>query len=205
MDGDSSAMDGPSFPPGRRHRRFPLTRIDGIALATMSIAAALLAIVHLAPKAVRLDELTTAYRSDHLKLVELARQVERLESIAGTLRNDPGFAEQIARIEFAAGRQGEEVIPVDPSLRLKSQPSFSPMDEPVTSVVRGSTAAMLLRPIAESSVIRCTAVVIAASLMVFGLILSSDRSEGEVKAATSNLAAWTRRGLRRYRRSGPHR
>jgi len=204
MEGDSSATEGHFSGRGGGLSGLGALLISDRTAASFAATVAgvgLFALLHLAPKIVRVEELTTDYRSEHVRLLKLERQVQRLERVAEALRHDPGFAEQIARIELSAGRQGEEVIAVDPSLRLQPNQERAPIPE---ASREPSLTAVAATPFARSTPLRITVAFVAAALLAYGLLIGSSDRGRAASRAVGEVLRWTERGIARYRRSGPH-
>jgi cell division protein FtsB len=81
-------------------------------------AAGCLAAVALAPKLLQGQILAEQYAENQRRLVLLERETLQLAQVVQALERDPTFAEELARVEFDAYRPGEELIPVEPALRL---------------------------------------------------------------------------------------
>jgi hypothetical protein len=92
-------------------------------------AAALFALLALAPRVRIYRELGREYADLHTRLVEQERQVEYLGQVADALEHDPHFAEELARVEFDAAGP-EERIPVDPRLSLQGGRDRAPAAPP---------------------------------------------------------------------------
>lgn len=93
-------------------------------------AAALFALVSLAPKLATFLALRDQSLAQQHELVQLEREQAELERVIAALEHDPLFAAEMARMEFDAVRPGEEILAVDSDLILtpnKSSPSVQPM------------------------------------------------------------------------------
>ena len=184
---------------------YPVPRADGESWASalafwsaLLLAGLLLATVLLAPKAKTLAELGVEYATNQVRLVELERRAIELEEVAEALREDPSFAAELARMEFAAGQPGEERISIPADLRLvAAKPSQS---IPAAPVNRGwQFPAALLELVASSAWLRRTLLVLAATLVLGAFLLCSAEAGVQVVSRhTHRLAGGV---SRRYRKT----
>lgn len=81
-------------------------------------AAVLFASVTLAPKLVLWHELEIETLDQQQQLVQLERQVQHLDKVVFSLEHDRRFQSELAQREMGRSPSGEELISVDPSLRV---------------------------------------------------------------------------------------
>jgi cell division protein FtsB len=93
-------------------------------------AAAIYALVALAPRYLTYLHLHRQFHENQLQLVALERQTRRLEQITTSLRNDPAFARELARMDFRTAKPDEQRIPVDAELSLSIRPSGPELEVP---------------------------------------------------------------------------
>ena len=87
---------------------------------TLVVAGMLFAAVVLAPKFATQHQLQTRFAENQLRLVELERQAAELERLVHALENDPHFAAELAKLDFAPADSGEEQIAVSAELRWQA-------------------------------------------------------------------------------------
>lgn len=81
------------------------------------LAAGFYGAVHLSPRLLTMVKLQHEYDTNHLRLVSLEGQLQKLDHMAKALEDDPDFAAAMARVEFSADRPGEQRIPLEPHLQ----------------------------------------------------------------------------------------
>lgn len=125
-------------------------------------AAMLFASVTLAPKVLEQARLKNEFDAGQHRLVQIEQQNEQLERVVGAIREDPEFAAEMTRIEFDAVRPDEEIIPVEPSLKLGPQLA---MPRPVVPVP-ATWYQPYLTPLATDVVLRQRLLIGAALLVI---------------------------------------
>lgn len=95
------------------------------------IAGVLYGSVAMAPKLRTYVDLDEEYITAQTQLVQLEQQVLELKKITESLEKDPGLLEELARIDLDATRPGEEQIPLQDNLTLKSRITQPRMAEPI--------------------------------------------------------------------------
>jgi cell division protein FtsB len=126
-------------------------------------ATAAFAAVGLSPKLMEKARLAGEYTANHERLLRIERENEQLQRVIDAIRNDPEFASELKRVEFDAVGTGEEIIPVDTSLKLEPREIASTVTVPVVSPVWYQP---LVAPFAERRLLRQTLLAAAAALIV---------------------------------------
>lgn len=100
---------------------------------SLAISGGLFALLVLSPKIVHLRDLDRTYRRQQFELVILQEQNHKLDQAVKSLRDDPRFLAELARVEFRAKGLGEENLPVEAPLRLPDPrvPQSAPAMPPV--------------------------------------------------------------------------
>ncbi|MFN0051167.1 MAG: septum formation initiator family protein [Planctomycetales bacterium] len=128
------------------------------------VAGGLYGAVVLSPKLLAHAALQAQFSSNQWRLVELERQVERLEAVVAAQRNDPSFIREQARSDFSVSAPDEQRIPVESHLTLRigqvrtertSSPPASPLPIPLLKWITESRK--------TSNLLLCT-----AALLVVG-------------------------------------
>lgn len=111
--------DHPTTPEGR------FGWVSSIAFwVCLSFSAALYAAVSLAPKLLTCVELGQQQHVNQLRLVALEEDDRRVERIIAALKDDPRYARELARQDFAAEPSSEENrIHLDPELSVEARPA----------------------------------------------------------------------------------
>ena len=104
---------------------------------TLLVAAGLFGAVSLSPKLAAYLSLQDRYYAQQLELVQLEQQQRELERVITSMKEDPQFAAELARLEFDAVRPGEEILSVDSALTLDPK---TPTAKPV--IARAPEAAI---------------------------------------------------------------
>ncbi|MDQ3333522.1 MAG: hypothetical protein M3552_23230, partial [Planctomycetota bacterium] len=128
------------------------------------IAGGLFAAVALAPKLETLAELKLRYAENQHRLVAMERQANELQSVADALEHDPAFASELAKLEFAAGRRGDESIAVAAELRLGGQRDAM-LDATTPPNTAGSVTQAMLSPLANHRGLRIAMLMVAGGLV----------------------------------------
>ena len=120
----SAAMKAESS--SRSAQSLPTETIFGMAVSLafwicLLFSAMLFAMVGLSPKFQVYTQLRAQFDANQLRLVALEQHGEQLQRVIDAIRTDKDFESELTRIEFDALRPGEEVIPVDVSLRLDAK------------------------------------------------------------------------------------
>lgn len=166
---------------------------------TLLVAGALFAVVSLAPKLKRLAELDAKYAENQLRLVELERQAIELEKVAEAIEHDPAFAAELARLEFAAGSDGER-IDVPAELRLGAGEDAA---EPATAAVKShwSVPPEVLGPLATHRGLRATLLATAAVLVLVAFVFLNEEQAATVQAVVRTSKETARGVAERYRKA----
>lgn len=167
---------------------------------TLLVAAFLFATVALAPKLQTLAAMDAEYAENQFRLVELERQANELGKVAEALENDPSFATELAKLEFAAVRAGDERIAVPDELQL------GVADLPLRGADydigrRVPLPPLLLTPLATNAVVRSSLLVLAALLAMTAFAVITAEHAATVKRIASRTAAATRAAADRYRKA----
>ncbi len=104
----------------------PPDTISGMAISLafwlcLLLSAALFGLVALSPKLFVYLQLRSQFDSNQSRLVHLELQADQLQRVIHAIKNDKDFASELTRIEFDAVRPGEEVIPVESTLKLDAR------------------------------------------------------------------------------------
>jgi hypothetical protein len=86
----------------------------------LGISAAIFSIVFLAPRLRTYRDLKRQYDGQQAELIGSERDVEYLHKVVDALRHDPGFAAEMARVDFGVAG-AEERIPVAAGLSLHGE------------------------------------------------------------------------------------
>jgi hypothetical protein len=181
----------------------PPETVSGLVVSLLfwlSLVAATLmfAAVGLSPKVLERLRLTEQYEASQLRLVQTELQNDQLERVLDAIRRDKEFAAEMTRIEFDAMRKDEEIIPVDPALRL------SPRELAATrssAVIPAAWYRPLLVPFAENDLLRRNLLIAAAITVVVSFTWLQPNRSRQASAPTRSVPSlWS--GLRaRYVRS----
>lgn len=174
-------------------------RITFAFWGTLLAAGALFAAVSFAPKLLTLSKLDADYAANQLRLVELERQAIELEKVADALEHDPAFAAELAKLEFAAGRAGDEGITVPEDLRLGAGGGSEATGMATPTGPRWSIPAVLLEPLATHRALRATLLATAAALVLTGFLLFNERQAATARAITRQTRETVRGVINRYR------
>jgi cell division protein FtsB len=137
---------------------------------TLLTAGGVLAAVALAPKLKTLGELQTEYAQNQLRLVELERRANDLERVAEALERDPAFSSELAKLEFAAARPGEEYIAVPRELQLGADARPTPQPDHLQPP-RWPVPRTLLDTLATKSHFRAALLTIASLLVLVAFLI----------------------------------
>lgn len=166
---------------------------------TLLAAGMLFAAVSFAPKLKRLADLDAEYAANQLRLVEMERQAIGLEKVVEALEHDPAFAAELARLEFAAGRSGEERITVPEELRLGAGDGSRATKPVMPTGGRWAVPPALLGPAATHGGVRATLLAAAAALVLVAFLLLNERQAATVRAVVQKTRAAARTLTARYR------
>ncbi len=141
---------------------------------TLILAAALYAVVALAPKLADFANVRTRYASNAHRLVELESEVEYLERVTAALKTDPRFARQLALASQGERGQTDEVIPVTQELIFSGipRPELSEA-EPQKSWWMTVVAYLASHPDYRSTMLMCS-----AALTLFAFTFLNDSENG---------------------------
>lgn len=161
--------------------------------------ASCFAAVALAPKLLQAQRLAALYAENQHRLSALEQQTLQLARVVQALQQDPTFVEELARVEFDAFRPGEEVLPVEPDLRLNQKP--------VVTMPRREWASgehPWLRRLATDQTLRNRLLVTAALLVVAAFTWLQDIPPRQVPspAALRSSTLWSQL-CARYLRPSP--
>jgi hypothetical protein len=160
---------------------------------SLFIAAALFAVLALAPKLRTYRELSLEYDSLHRQLVSTERRTECLAKVADALEHDPDFAAELARTNFDAS-VGEERIPVGPQLRLAAWDS-----EPTIAASHASSSValldgMLLNTLSDDRTVRVSLLAAAALLVLVSFAFcgesTANRGDKDSSRPRLHIRAW---------------
>lgn len=158
-------------------------------------ASGLFAGVTLSPKLLARQALAERYRDQQLRLLRIEQQVEQLDRVVVALERDPHFAAEIARLEFDVARPGEEIIPVEQGLTLRTA-ADPPMSGISTAVEAPSWQPSLAR-LATDRRLRWQLLAVAAAMVVLAFTFLQDAgSPTSTAGAVEPRSGW----LSRYRR-----
>ncbi len=164
------------------------------------VAGALFAAVALAPRFATVAALRADYAANQLRLVALERRAIDLERVAEALEHDPRFAAELAKLDLAADRPGDERIAVPPDLRLGAEErSAAPTAAPPE---HWSLPPTILVPLANHAGLRTSLVALAAALTLFAFLVLHDEQAETVRAMTRATAGAAHRFGGRYRSGG---
>lgn len=136
-------------------------------------AAAIYALVALAPRYLAYLNLHRQFHENQLQLVALERQTHRLEQITTALKNDPAFARELARMDFRTAHPDEQRIPVDAKLSLSVRPDAPDLD---VSPPQLPWFAPLLQLVVENRKLGNSLLYLAAGLVIFAFTFLQDRA-----------------------------
>ena len=102
------------------------------------LAAAMYAVVVLAPKWHAYQNLNSEHRNNQIQLVSLEQDVKRLGKVVSALENDTELTAELARADFGAVRAGDEQLAVDEDLKMNVQ-SLQQLTPPRISQQAGSS------------------------------------------------------------------
>lgn len=164
------------------------------------VAGALFATVTLAPKLHTIAEQKADYAANQRRLVELERRADELERIAEAIEHDPAFAAELAKVEFTAGRPGDERIALHQELQLGGGQAVAPAAVAATgpNPAAWSIPPMLLAPLATHAGLRVMLLSIAALLTVSAFVLLNDAHAATVHVMAGRVAQIGRGMMQRY-------
>ncbi|MBL8819473.1 MAG: hypothetical protein JNL58_25800 [Planctomyces sp.] len=168
---------------------------------TLIIAAALYAVVALAPKLADFANVRTRFATNAHRLVELESEVEYLERVTSALKSDPRFARQLALASQGGRGQTEEVVPVTHELIFSGIPRPERSEaEPQKSWWMTVVAYLASHPDYRGNLLLCSAVL---TLFAFTFLNDSEngaflRIAGRVFWFSGRLSAVGQRTLARY-------
>lgn len=181
----------------------PPETVSGLVVSLLfwlSLVAATLmfAAVGLSPKVLERLRLSEQYEANQLRLVQTELQNDQLQRVLDAIKRDKEFAAEMTRIEFDAMRQDEEIIPVDPALRLSPRDLATPR---TAAVIPAAWYRPLLVPFAENDLLRRNLLIAAAITVVVSFTwLQPTRPRSVAAPVQSRPSLWS--GLRaRYVRS----
>lgn len=171
---------------------------------SLLLAAAIYASVALAPKLLAYVTTRSEFLENQANLVALEQRVAHLERVRVALENDPGFAAELARIEFDEAPTEEERIAVEPLLSLES----IPRDRRMSATANAGALPWytpLLERFAGNRTLRmsCLAIAAVVTLGAFTFLHEPDEtteSPADEESSPSPLLSPFRRILARYRR-----
>ncbi|MGC1274122.1 MAG: hypothetical protein WBC44_10480 [Planctomycetaceae bacterium] len=164
------------------------------------VAGALFATVALAPKLHTLVEQKADYATNQRRLVELEHRADELERVAEAIEHDPEFAAELAKVEFTAGRPGDERIAVHKELQLGGDDAVEPAAEAVGGPMPAgwSMPPLLLDPLATHAGLRATLLSIAAILTLVAFVVLNEAHAATVRAVVDRGAQIGRSMTKRY-------
>ena len=165
----------------------PARRITLAFWLTLVAATGLYGLVTLAPGWLTLGDLAELESQNRAAQTRLEERIEYLEQVRDTLRSEPGYATELARLDLQDAVPGENRLKVDESLRLAPVQGLSARrsDSPYGWAMRPAVAAL-----AGNEMLKTTLLVIAAALVLFAFsVLQASQAE--------RLASWGNRLRRR--------
>jgi hypothetical protein len=174
----------------------------GMTLAfwgVLLVSATIFAAVSLAPRFRTLSTLRARYAENQLRLVELERQAIELEKVAQALQGDPAFAAELAKLEFAAERTGDERIDVSEDLQLGAG-----LQRPrIAANVRVPNTRLvpLVELLAGNSFVRTLLLTFAGLLAAGAFLLLNDQQAARLRAIAASASAFRGGLFDRYRRA----
>lgn len=166
------------------------------ALAT---AAGAYAAVALSPKLLVHAELASRHRENQLRLVRMERRARYLDRVVEALREDPEFAAELARLDFAAAGADDERLPVEAELMLDGR--LSAPGESVASEPSLPAYAEAIRPLAERPRLRAGLLAGAAALVLFAFTFLHERDASRLQNAAARTGGLASALGRRYRQA----
>ena len=162
---------------------------------TLLLAAGLFAAVSLAPKLAVYLSLEQRHYAQQLELVRLEQQQKELERVIASLKDDPQFAAELARLEFDAVRPGEEILSVDSSLTLDPN-AVSVKPAPVS--LRQTSLQTWAAILAEHRALRTGLLILAGSLVLLAFGWLQEVAADQVQTGVQGIKRQTVTLWQRY-------
>ena len=162
-------------------------------------AAFLFAAVSLSPKMLETMRLQDDYDATQFRLVQVEQQNEQLQRVVDAIRQDPDFATEMTRIEFDAVRKGEEIIPVDPELRLSPR-DLTQMRTP--ALIPRAWYRPFLVPFAENDSFRLSLLGTAAVLVIVSFTWMQPSTARQIARPVGACQSFFQAVRARYFRAG---
>ena len=163
----------------------------------LCLAAAMYAVVVLAPKWHTYQSLHSEHRNNQLQLVSLEQDVKRLDKVVSALENDTELAAELARIDFGAVRPGDERLVVDEDLKMNVQ-SLQQLTPP--RIIRQADSSELARLFSKNRRARHLTLAVAGLLTLFAFCFLIDpRQPGSTSG--DDPPSPLNRLINRYRKS----
>jgi len=143
-------------------------RLVSLAFWIVLVAAGgLYALVTLAPDWLVLGDLAEREAMNRVVETRLEHQIEYLERIRDSLRNEPGYATELARLDVGDVRPDENRLTVDESLRLAPLQAVTTSTSPTAAAAGKWTARPAVAALAQNNTLQITLLVIAAAMVLF--------------------------------------
>ena len=162
---------------------------------TLLVAAGLFGAVSLSPKLAAYLSLQDRYYAQQLELVQLEQQQRELERVITSMKEDPQFAAELARLEFDAVRPGEEILSVDSALTLDPK---TPTAKPVIARAPEAAIKPWVTLLAERQPLRIGLLGCAALLVLLAFGWLQDVAADQVQSGCRGLRTGTAAIWRRY-------
>ena len=162
---------------------------------TLFAAASLYAFVALSPRLARWTKLRNDFYGNQVRLVSLETRVRALDRIIDELESDPQFAAQVARMDFGAMRDGDEIIPV--GSRLSLQWSATTPADPLPRMPARWYQPLVDR-IARPGTVRSASLVVSALLVIFAFAGLHDANGRRLSVCVHAVRRVFLRFVRRY-------
>ena len=159
------------------------------------LAAAMYAVVVLAPKWHTYQNLNFEHRNNQLQLVSLEQNVKRLGTVVSALENDTELAAELARLDFGAVRPGDERLSVDEDLKMNVQSLQQLTPQYVT---RQAGSSELVRLFSQNRRVRHLTLAVAGLLALFAFCFLIEPGKFSLKEDASSPLT---RLINRYRKS----
>lgn len=143
-------------------------------------AAVLYGAIALSPKLLAYLTLKQEYDTNQMQLVGLQKQIAQTHKVIEALQNDPGFAREMARIDFDAVKSDEERIPVESNLAKKVRPGVPDMTVPPPDLPWYTP---LLRVLAYSRTVGNALLAIAAGTIIYAFACLGERGWRRVSSS----------------------
>lgn len=159
---------------------------------TLFIAAALYAVVALAPKFERILTLRREHTANQWQLVALEDRVRELDRVAAALQTDERFAAELARSRFGVADRSRTSISVSDELQINTGAPPGPVQVDLPWYYG------IVSRFASSTPLRATCLSLAGGLVLFGFGFLHERYAVVVQANLRRAALLAQSVGRRY-------